>query len=79
MARFDCLRQFRNRIAHHEPIFERALKADYASLLEVARWMHPDLAEWTDHFSHCSPLIAEGPPTRRPTLVPNGVPVELSA
>lgn len=60
--RFDYLRVFRNRIAHHEPIFSRALKADYASLLEVASWMHEDLAEWTDCFSSCSTLLREGSP-----------------
>ncbi len=34
--RFDYIRVFRNRIAHHEPIFTRALANDYKSLLEAA-------------------------------------------
>lgn len=60
--RFDYLRTFRNRIAHHEPIFGRALDADHSSLLEVAAWMFPDLAEWTAAISPCLPLLAAGPP-----------------
>jgi len=60
--RFGYLRTFRNRIAHHEPIFSRALQADHASLLEVAAWMFPDLAEWTAAISPCPPLLAAGPP-----------------
>jgi len=59
--RFDYLRVFRNRIAHHEPIFARDLAADYASLLEVAAWMFPDVAEWTDSFSACVALIKAKP------------------
>jgi hypothetical protein len=38
----DYLRTFRNRIAHHEPIFGRHLAADYTSILEVAGWICPD-------------------------------------
>src|SRR3954454_20551112 len=33
------LRPFRNRIAHHEPIFTRPLAADYRSLLTVTGWI----------------------------------------
>jgi hypothetical protein len=61
-ARFDYVREFRNRIAHHEPIFYRDLAADYASLLEIARWMYEDLANWTDGFCGCSRLLAAGMP-----------------
>jgi hypothetical protein len=59
--RFDGLRAFRNRIAHHEPIFTRPLAKDYASLLEVSEWMYPDLADWTDGFGSCTQIIAAKP------------------
>lgn len=59
--RFDYLRFLRNRIAHHEPIFMRMLARDYASLLEVAEWMSPDLADWTDGVSICVDLIRAKP------------------
>ena len=59
--RFDYLRNFRNRIAHHEPIFTRSLAADYASLLEVADWMYPDLRAWIESVSIFPALIAARP------------------
>jgi len=61
--RFDYIRVFRNRIAHHEPIFTRALANDYKSLLEAASWMHADLAEWTSRLTtSCLSLISAGSP-----------------
>jgi hypothetical protein len=59
--RFHHLRKLRNRIAHHEPIFRRALEADYASLLEVADWMYPTLRAWIENVSACAALIAARP------------------
>jgi hypothetical protein len=49
--RFHHIRTFRNRIAHHEPIFHRDLKQDYRSILEACSWMYEHLAEWVDHHS----------------------------
>lgn len=64
--RLDHIRLFRNRIAHHEPIFTRALISDYRSVLEVVSWINPDLAAWTSQVaSLCALLTAAGPPTRR--------------
>lgn len=60
--RFDYLRDFRNRIAHHEPVFTRSLETDYALLLDTAAWMYPGIAEWTDAFGACKELIRNGPP-----------------
>ncbi|CAK0743471.1 hypothetical protein CCP3SC15_1260006 [Gammaproteobacteria bacterium] len=37
----DYLRTFRNRIAHHEPIFTRHLEADYRQILTITGWMCP--------------------------------------
>jgi hypothetical protein len=39
----------------------RMLARDYASLLEVAEWMSPDLADWTDGVSICVDLIRAKP------------------
>src|ERR1019366_6410034 len=59
--RFEHLRVFRNRIAHHEPIFPRNLASDYASLLEVTAWMYEDVADWTDSISTCNTLLSMKP------------------
>jgi len=60
--RFHYLRKLRNQVAHHVPIFNRALTTDYSSLLETISWMYADLAEWTDSFSTCADLITKTPP-----------------
>lgn len=51
------LRAFRNRIAHHEPIFHRALVSDYRTILSVSSWMHAGLDSWIEHHSRVSHLL----------------------
>lgn len=57
----DYLRTFRNRIAHHEPIFDRPVAADYASLQQVAGWISPETLTWINHNS-CVPALLAQPP-----------------
>ncbi|GLW12893.1 hypothetical protein Misp01_80210 [Microtetraspora sp. NBRC 13810] len=40
------LRRLRNRIAHHEPIHQRHLTADYDSILRILGYISPKTAEW---------------------------------
>ena len=54
----DYLRTFRNRIAHHEPIFTRHLEADYGSLLTVTGWICPRTREWIEHHSRVGALLS---------------------
>lgn len=54
----DYLRTFRNRIAHHEPIFTRHLEQDFHSILEVAGWICPQTAQWIAHHSRVRELLA---------------------
>lgn len=56
----DYLRTFRNRIAHHEPIFTRHLEQDFRSLLDVSEWICPRTAEWIRHHSRVEKLLAGG-------------------
>ena len=58
-APLDYLRTFRNRIAHHEPIFDRHLAKDYASILDVAGWISPDTRNWISHHSRVEQLLAQ--------------------
>jgi hypothetical protein len=55
--RLDYLRTFRNRIAHHEPIFTRHLEADYASILTVAGWICPKTRDWIAHHSRVESVL----------------------
>jgi hypothetical protein len=69
-ARLHNVRGFRNRIAHYEPIFTRALGSEYASLIEVTAWIHPDFAAWTREVGRpCASLIASGSPVRRRRVI----------
>ena len=49
--RLDQLRQLRNRVAHHEPIFDRDLTEDYALLLEAVGWISADIRAWIETHS----------------------------
>lgn len=44
-GRMNALRRFRNRVAHHEPIFDRAL-AMHAEALEAIEWTCTDTHAW---------------------------------
>lgn len=56
-SRLDYLRTFRNRIAHHEPIFTRHLAADHDSILLVTGWISAEMREWIAHHSRVPRLL----------------------
>ena len=56
-ARLDYLRTFRNRVAHHEPIFARHLAADHDSILLVTGWISAAMRDWIAHHSRVSGLL----------------------
>ena len=49
--RFNAIRRFRNRIAHHEPIFRRPLIQMHDEVIGAIGWMCRDTAAWTEHHS----------------------------
>lgn len=53
----DYLRTFRNRIAHHEPIFSRHLQRDYDRILEVIGWICPQTKAWTEAHSRVPEVL----------------------
>lgn len=55
------LRNLRNRIAHHEPIFRRNLQADYDDILKVLGWMCPDTRDWVAHHNRIAETLARHP------------------
>ena len=48
---------FRNRIAHHEPIFKRHLSRDHERILEVTEWISPETTAWIRHHSRVEELL----------------------
>jgi hypothetical protein len=75
-----ALRDLRNRIAHHEPIFGRPLAAEYQTILEVTGWISPEqVAEakyltWPGHNLLRRVVYEACARTSRPTDVRRAVP-----
>jgi Abi-like protein. len=53
----DFLRTLRNRIAHHEPIFDRHLQQDYQSVLDLTGWISPHKRAWIEAHSRVPDLL----------------------
>lgn len=57
----DYLRTFRNRIAHHEPVFHRHLQQDYQRILNVTGWISPHKRAWIEAHSRVADLLVLAP------------------
>ena len=57
-AELDDLRNLRNRITHHEPIFRRDLAADYNRIPGVVGWISPDVADWVRQHSRFEDVLS---------------------
>ncbi len=53
----NYLQTFRNRIAHHEPIFNRHLEADYQHILTITGWICPYTRDWIAHHSRVETVL----------------------
>lgn len=53
----EHVRLFRNRIAHHEPIFIRNLQDDLARIRRLIHWRNPTAAAWMAKIETVTPLI----------------------
>jgi len=58
-ARFNAIRRFRNRVAHHEPIFHRDIISVHEEIIEAIGWMCSDTASWARHVSRLPAVHAE--------------------
>lgn len=63
---FDRRRTFRNRIAHHEPIFHRHLAADHMHIVRLIGLISPVAAEWVTEHSRVEAVLAVRPALGRP-------------
>lgn len=57
-GRLNALRRFRNRVAHHEPIFDRKLTDVHAELIEAIAWLCRDTSVWAASQSQVLPVIS---------------------
>ena len=59
--RVEIVRKWRNRIAHHKPIFDRNPSAKYQEILQLSHWVCHDVANWVTSASRVSHAIALRP------------------
>lgn len=57
----DRLRTLRNRIAHHEPIFQRRLDQDYERIRMIVWCLSEPTLRWLDHHSRVRDALAVKP------------------
>lgn len=60
-ADLEKLRQLRNRIAHHEPVFRRNLQADYLCMLALVRLRCSITADWLQRSQPMDSLLCSKP------------------
>jgi len=56
-SRLNALRRFRNRVAHHEPIYHRPLAALHQETIEAISWMCKDTSRWAEHHSRVPAVL----------------------
>jgi hypothetical protein len=56
-----AIRDLRNRIAHHEPIFRRPIQQEYDRIRTVISWSSPLAAVWVDRIQTVLSLNAQRP------------------
>lgn len=57
----EHIRSLRNRIAHHEPIFQRNLASDYTRMLTLIRWRCPKTADWLSQIENVTATLGARP------------------
>jgi hypothetical protein len=56
--RLEQLRRLRNRVAHHEPVFNRALASDHGDVLMVLDALDADLRDWVASNSRVPDVLS---------------------
>lgn len=59
--RCDDVREFRNRVFHHEPIHHRNITAEYSQIMELIKWLSPDKAIWIKQYSRVMTVVRQKP------------------
>jgi hypothetical protein len=59
-GRLNAVRRLRNRIAHHEPIFQKDTLKDHLEIIEAISWMCAHTSAWAEHHSRVAAIFAAG-------------------
>lgn len=60
LERFDAVRQFRNRMSHHEPIWNQNPLRQHSQIVEATRWMNPAVGNLLECRSRLPAVHASG-------------------
>jgi hypothetical protein len=60
-AKAESIRKFRNMIAHHYAVFDRAPNKEYQDIVAFIGWLNPEAAWFTNHLSKVSSVINARP------------------
>ena len=60
-TRCDAVREFRNRVFHHEPILHRNITKEYSQIMELIKWLSPDKARWIKQYSRVMAVARQKP------------------
>lgn len=60
-SRCDAVREFRNRIFHHEPILHRDISNEHSMIMELIGWLSPDKAAWIKPYSRVMSVMRTKP------------------
>ncbi len=58
-GRFNAIRRFRNRVAHHEPILNHKPLDKYKEIIEAISWLSIHKAAWTEQHSNVLKILDE--------------------
>lgn len=59
--RCDAVREFRNRVFHHEPILHRNITAEHSRIIELIEWLSPNKAAWIRRYSRVMTVVRQKP------------------
>lgn len=57
-GRFNAIRRFRNRVAHHEPVFHKDVAGMHDEIIEAISWMRRDTSAWAAYHSRVAAAVA---------------------
>lgn len=59
--RCDDVREFRNRVFHHEPIFKKNISQEYSQIMELIGWFSPEKKIWIKQYSRVMTVSRQKP------------------
>lgn len=59
--RCEQVADFRNRVFHHEPIFNRDISQEYSQIMELIRWLSPAKEKWIKDYARVMTVLRQKP------------------